>query len=243
MTLDVGASPSDLQSGKSFDAVPFRLDGKIGPGDSRAGTGDGGRGPAGAAAPRHAGGDGAGARLAAGAGAHRQGDGHRARGGRDPAGEGRASLDYQQARTQLRAALASVNGGTLDIDGSADLDLSYPAIRRGVHAQAAPFQAKAVARQFDLAFPHRVHQRAAQGRRDAGAGRPGERKARGAPGPGEARVEGRAPRARRLRGVPPDASAGQRHQRPHLARRSPGVHRVRLAEGQRARDAGGRCGR
>ncbi len=152
MTVDVGASPSDLQSGKSFDAVPFRLDGKIGPGDL-------GRAPVTVGEGRLA------RRLRGTLEVTVQGRGSlqapvltvkaTATGlaaGETPLGKAELSLDYQQARTQLRAALASVNGGTLDIDGSADLDLSYPAIRRGVHAQAAPFQAKAVARQFDLGF-------------------------------------------------------------------------------------------
>ncbi|HSP18187.1 MAG TPA: translocation/assembly module TamB domain-containing protein, partial [Myxococcaceae bacterium] len=67
-------------------------------------------------------------------------------------GKAEVEIDYQQARTRLRSALASINGGTLEVDGTADLDLSYPAIRRGLKAAAAPIQAKAVARHFDLAF-------------------------------------------------------------------------------------------
>ena len=152
LLVDVGESPANLRARKTFDEVPFRVDGKFGPAEL--------------------------ARLPLTVGEGRQA--RRLRGTLEATVEGRGSLqapvftvhagtanlaagetalgkaevqiDYQQAKTRLRSTLASINGGTLEVDGSADLDLSYPAIRRGLKTAAAAFEAKAVARHFDLAF-------------------------------------------------------------------------------------------
>ncbi|MGZ6133216.1 MAG: hypothetical protein ACXWK9_02100, partial [Myxococcaceae bacterium] len=152
VTVEVGASPTNLQTRKTFDDVPFRLDGKFGPvelarlpvvvGEGRQarrlrGTVDAsveGRGtlqaPVLTAQARSA-------NLAA---------------GETPLGKAEFTLDYRKAHTRLRSALATINGGTLELEASTDLDLSYPAFRRGLKASAAPFQAQVVARKFDLAF-------------------------------------------------------------------------------------------
>jgi len=150
--LDVGASPSDLQGRKTFDQVPVNLDGKFGPLDLS-------RLPIMVGEGRLA------RRLRGTLEASLQGRGSlqaptltaEARtaqlgAGETPLGKAEVKLDYQQARSRLRAALTSVNGGALNADASADLDLSYPALRRGLKPAAAPIQATVVAQRFDLAF-------------------------------------------------------------------------------------------
>ena len=150
--LDVGTSPSDLQSGKAFDKVPVMLDGKFGPLDlSRLPivVGEGrlarrlrgtlqvaveGRGSL--QAPT----------LMVEAQTAQLGAGD------TPLGKAEVKFGYQQARSRLHAALASVNGGSLTADASADLDLSYPALRRGLKPTTAPIQATLLAQKFDLAF-------------------------------------------------------------------------------------------
>jgi translocation and assembly module TamB len=150
--LEVGVSPADLQSRRTFDEVPVRLNGTFGPlelsrlpivvGEGRLarrlrGTLEGtvqGRGSL--QAPT----------LAAEARTAQLGAGE------TPLGKAEVNLDYQQARSRLRVALASVNGGSLNVDATADLDLSYPALRRGLKPATAPFQATVVAQRFDLAF-------------------------------------------------------------------------------------------
>ncbi len=239
VTVDVGASPTNLQTRKTFDDVPFRLDGKFGPvelarlpvvvGEGRQarrlrGTVD--------ATCRGTG-------LAAGADAHvRQARSAHLAAGETPLGKAELTLDYREAHTRLRSALATINGGTLELEASTDLDLSYPAFRRGLKASAAPFQAQAVARKFDLAFLtgfttalHKVGGTLEMDARASGTRGP-------AAGAGQARVEGRGHRARGIRPVQAGAPARQRDQRPHLGRRSRGTHRLRLAEAERARDAG-----
>ena len=152
LTLDVGVSPANLQARKSFDDVPMKLDGKFGPLDlSRLPivVGEGrlarrlqgrvevvvqGRGslqaPTLNAAARTE-------QLAA---------------GQTPLGKAEVTVDYRQAKAQLHAALASVNGGSLNADAHATLDVSFPAIRRGLKPTSAPFQATVTAQKFDLAF-------------------------------------------------------------------------------------------
>jgi len=151
--LDVGVSTADLQAQRTFDQVPVRLDGKFGPlelsrlpivvGEGRLarrlrGTLEAtvqGRGSL--QAPT----------LVAEAVTAQLGAG-----GETPLGKAEVKLDYQQARSRLRAALASINGGSLNVDATADLDLSYPALRRGLKPATAPIQATVVAQRFDLAF-------------------------------------------------------------------------------------------
>jgi translocation and assembly module TamB len=152
VTLDVGVSPANLQARRTFDDVPVKLDGKFGPLDlSRLPivVGEGrlarrlqgtvevvvqGRGslqaPTLNAAARTQ-------QLAA---------------GQTALGKGEVTLDYRQAKAQLRAVLTSVNGGSLNADAHADLDVSFPAIRRGLKPASAPFQATLTAQKFDLAF-------------------------------------------------------------------------------------------
>ncbi len=150
--LDVGTSPADLQSGKAFDQVPVQVDGKFGPlelsrlpivvGEGRLarrlrGTLEAtlqGRGSL--QAPT----------LVAEARTAQLGA------GQTPLGKAEVKLDYQQARSRLRVALASLDGGSLNVDATADLDLSYPALRRGLKPASAPFQATVVAQRFELAF-------------------------------------------------------------------------------------------
>ena len=152
VTLDVGASPANLQARSSFDDVPVKLDGKFGPLDlSRLPivVGEGrlarrlrgtleatvqGRGSL--QAPT----------LVAEARTEQLGA------GQTPLGKAEVKLDYREARGQLAAALASINGGALNVDARADLDVSFPAIRRGLKPTSAPFQATVTARKFDLAF-------------------------------------------------------------------------------------------
>lgn len=152
VTLDVGASPANLQARTSFDDVPVKLDGKFGPldlsrlpivvGEGRLarrlrGTVDAtvqGRGSL--QAPT----------LVAEARTQQLGAGQTA------LGKAELKLDYHQARAQLTAALASMNGGAMNVDARADLDVSFPAIRRGLKPTSAPFEATVTARKFDLAF-------------------------------------------------------------------------------------------
>ena len=150
--LGVGASPANLQARNTFDDVPVKLDGKFGPldlsrlpivvGEGRLarrlrGTVEAtveGRGSL--QAPT----------LVAQARTAQLGA------GQTPLGQAEVKVDYRQARTQLRAALASINGGSLSLDARTDLDLSFPAIRRGLKPTNAPIQATVTAQKFDLAF-------------------------------------------------------------------------------------------
>jgi translocation and assembly module TamB len=152
VNVEVGASPANLQTRRTFDDVPAKVDGKFGPlelsrlpivlGEGRQarrlrGTVEAtvtGRGSL--QAPT----------LTAEARTTQLGAGDIA------LGKAEVKLDYQQVRNRLHASLASVNGGSLDLDAGAELDLSFPALRRGLKPSIAPFQATVKAQQFDLAF-------------------------------------------------------------------------------------------
>ena len=150
--VDVGASPANLQARKSFDDVPVKVDGKFGPLDLS-------RLPLVVGEGRLA------RRLRGTLEATVQGSGSlqaptlvaEARtaqlgAGDTPLGKAEAKLDYRKARTQLHAALETVNGGSLKLEAWTDLDLSYPALRRGLKPASAPIDAKLTAQKFDLAF-------------------------------------------------------------------------------------------
>jgi translocation and assembly module TamB len=150
--LDVGASPANLQARKSFDDVPVKLDGRFGPLDlSRLPVvlGEGRlarrlRGTLEATV------QGAGSlqspTLVAEARTAQLGAGD------TPLGKAEVKLDYRKAKSQLHAALESINGGALKLDASTELDLSLPAVRRGLKPASAPLDAKLTAQKFDLAF-------------------------------------------------------------------------------------------
>ena len=152
VTLDVNASPASLQARTSFDDVPVRLDGKVGPLDlSRlpivVGEGRLARRLQGTVvATLQGGGSLQSPTLLAEARTQQLGA------GQTPLGEAVVKVDYHQARTQLHATLTSVNGGSLNTNGWADLDLSFPAIRRGLKPTTAPFQITVIGQKFDLAF-------------------------------------------------------------------------------------------
>jgi len=152
VTLDVGASPQNLQARTSFDDVVVKLDGKFGPLDLS-------RLPVVVGEGRLA------RRLRGTVEANVQGRGslqaptlvaeartEQLGAGQTPLGKAEVKVDYRQARAQLAAALSSVNGGSLNVDARTDLDVSFPAIRRGLKPTSAPFQATVTARRFDLAF-------------------------------------------------------------------------------------------
>jgi len=152
VTLDVGASPQNLQARTSFDDVVVKLDGKFGPLDLS-------RLPVVVGEGRLA------RRLRGTVEATVQGRGslqaptlvaeartEQLGAGQTPLGKAEVKVDYREARAQLAAALSSVNGGSLNVDARTDLDVSFPAIRRGLKPTTAPFQATVTARRFDLAF-------------------------------------------------------------------------------------------
>ena len=56
--------------------------------------------------------------------------------------DGKAQIQYADGRHVLHATLQSTSGGSLDVDGRLDLDLSFPALRRGIHPGQAPLQAR-----------------------------------------------------------------------------------------------------
>ncbi|HZJ56201.1 MAG TPA: translocation/assembly module TamB domain-containing protein, partial [Myxococcaceae bacterium] len=150
--LDVSTSPASLQARKTFDDVPVKLDGKFGPLDlSRLPVVVGeGRLARRLRGTLEATVQGAGSlqapTLVAEARTAQLGAGD------TPLGKAEVKLDYRQARSQLHAALESVNGGALTLEARADLDLSFPAVRRGLKPSSAPIQATLTAQKFDLAF-------------------------------------------------------------------------------------------
>ena len=150
--LDVGASPANLQARSSFDDVPVKLDGKFGPLDlSRlpvvVGEGRLARRLRGTLAATV---QGAGSLQAPTLTAEAQTAQLGA--GDTPLGKAEVKVNYRLAKTQLHAALESINGGALTLDAWTDLDLSYPAVRRGLKPASAPIDAKLTAQKFDLAF-------------------------------------------------------------------------------------------
>jgi translocation and assembly module TamB len=54
--------------------------------------------------------------------------------------DGQARVRYADGRHVLDASLKSTSGGSLDADGTLALDLSLPALRRGLHPAEAPVQ-------------------------------------------------------------------------------------------------------
>ena len=217
VTLDVGASPANLQARTSFDDVPVKLDGKFGPLDShacpswwvRAGShaASGGRWRPPCRAVGRSGTD-----------AGRRGPDRAARRGSDSArkGGGEARLPRGPGAAHRRAGLDE--RGALKVDARTDLDVSFPAIRRGLKPTSAPLQATVTARKFDLAFltGFTTALRKVAGTLDIDAHATGPRRLRRRKERSNGR--NRNPRAIRLWRVPAGASVGEREQRPHLAR-------------------------
>ncbi|HET6982308.1 MAG TPA: translocation/assembly module TamB domain-containing protein, partial [Myxococcaceae bacterium] len=152
LKLDVAASPTSLQTRKTFDDVAVRLDGKFGPVDLARlpivlGEGRQARRLRGSIlATVQGGGTLQAPTLVATLSSEQLGA------GQTPLGKAVIKVDYHEAKTQLLAGLSSVSGGALNVDARADLDLSYPAIRKGVKPNTAPFEATVRAQKFDLAF-------------------------------------------------------------------------------------------
>ncbi|XXF77190.1 translocation/assembly module TamB domain-containing protein [Myxococcaceae bacterium GXIMD 01537] len=67
-------------------------------------------------------------------------------------GQARAHYRYDAARSTLDTLLTAPDGGTLLVHGTAKLDLSLPALQRGVEPLRAPMEAQLVARNFDVGF-------------------------------------------------------------------------------------------
>lgn len=67
---------------------------------------------------------------------------------------GRLALDYQYASSahDARLRLGSPSGGGADVTAKTTLDLSAPAIAKGLDTEHAPLSAKLTAQRFDLAF-------------------------------------------------------------------------------------------
>ena len=153
LQAQVGASPGSLQKRTSYDDVPFQLEGTIGPVDL-------------SKLPITVGGEGRLARRLRGTFEGTvQGQGslqapvltvratntHLAAGNVE-LGKSEMQVDYRAAKTTVSVDLESQNGGELKLDGTLSLDLSYPAIRRGIEPAKAPFEATLVSKNFDLAF-------------------------------------------------------------------------------------------
>ena len=66
--------------------------------------------------------------------------------------DGSAEVRYQEGRHALQATLRSSSGGALDLQGTVDLDLSLPALRRGFHPREAPLRAKLHSERFQPDF-------------------------------------------------------------------------------------------
>ncbi len=67
-------------------------------------------------------------------------------------GQARVHYQYDAERSTLDALLTAPSGGTLLVRGNAKLDLSLPAVQRGLEVARTPLEAELVARDFDMAF-------------------------------------------------------------------------------------------
>ena len=152
LKMDVAASPTSLQTRKTFDDVAVNVDGKFGPLDLA-------RLPIIIGEGRQA------RRLRGSIDATVQGRGtlqaptlvavahsEQLGAGETPLGKAIVKLEYREAKSQLLAGLSSINGGSLNVQAQANLDLSYPALRKGLKPTTAPFEATVKAQNFDLAF-------------------------------------------------------------------------------------------
>jgi translocation and assembly module TamB len=88
-----------------------------------------------------------------------------------PLGGGRVQLVYQDARPALQVQLNSAGGGALTLAADAKVDLSLPALSRGIKPSEIPINAKLAARAFNLAFLSGVEDdvRTVEGRLEADA--------------------------------------------------------------------------
>ncbi len=66
--------------------------------------------------------------------------------------EGTAHFHSAQAKQALDVKLQSSTGGTLDLDAQTELELSWPAFRRGLHLSEAPLKAKLHSVRFEPDF-------------------------------------------------------------------------------------------
>jgi len=67
-------------------------------------------------------------------------------------GQARLHYGYADARSAFDLLLTSPSGGTLLVDGGVTLDVSLPAIQRGLDTASAPVEVKVEARDFDPTF-------------------------------------------------------------------------------------------
>lgn len=74
-------------------------------------------------------------------------------------GRGRVHLSYWARRARATIDLASSRGGTLRLNGALAVDLSYPHTPTAAEIVAAPIRGRIVARDFDVGWVSRLHQR------------------------------------------------------------------------------------
>ncbi|WP_338863582.1 translocation/assembly module TamB domain-containing protein [Myxococcus stipitatus] len=67
-------------------------------------------------------------------------------------GQARMHYDYQNARSTFDVLLSAPAGGTLHVDGKVNLDVSLPALRKGLETARAPLDVTINARDFDPSF-------------------------------------------------------------------------------------------
>ncbi len=72
--------------------------------------------------------------------------------GTQAAGEMKLNLGYSKGDTNLSVVLSSSAGGQMQIQGGTQLDLSLPAIRRGISFRTAPVRASLRGQDFDISF-------------------------------------------------------------------------------------------
>ena len=151
-SLEVGASPASLQGRQTFDDVPLRMDATVRPLDLArfplvVGEGRLARRIRGTVeATVLARGSLQAPNLVARVRTSQLGAGD------VPLGKAEIFYSYKETQNRVQAHLATVNNGDFLADASATLDLSYPAVRRGLKPGTAPFQATVTSKQFDLAF-------------------------------------------------------------------------------------------
>ncbi|MCY1000847.1 translocation/assembly module TamB domain-containing protein [Myxococcus sp. MISCRS1] len=67
-------------------------------------------------------------------------------------GQARLQYGYQDARSKFDVLLTAPSGGTMMVDGGLELDVSLPAIRRGLDTSRAPMEVTLQAKDFDPSF-------------------------------------------------------------------------------------------
>ena len=207
VTLDVGASPQNLQARTSFDDVVVKLDGKFGPLDLSRLPIVVGEGRLARRLRGTRGGHRAGPRVAPGADAGRRGTDRAARRGSDSArkGGGEARLPRGPGPARRRAGLGERRLAERRRAGGPRRLLPRHPPRAEAHQRAVPghgHRAKVRPR-----VPDRLQHHAPQGGGDAGHRRRATGTAAAPQAQGKGGVEGRRPRPVRLRRVPAGSSA------------------------------------